>query len=66
MKYHTVPENLLKLAVEALRFQATEIYKPGVKHITEEWQAADALEQIMKNPAAQPHVAKTHRPAHNI
>lgn len=66
MKHHTVPENLLKLAARALRFQARETYRASAVHDSEEWKAADELEAIAKQPAAKPHVARTHRPAHNI
>lgn len=69
MRQHTVPENLLKQAVNALRAQAH--YHAGynpyvVEEKTSEYKAADELEAIMKHPAAKPHVARTHRPAHNI
>lgn len=65
MRQHTVPENLLLQAIAALRERAAERY-PGSPAVAYEWRTADELEAIMKHPVAKPHVARTHRPAHNI
>lgn len=66
MRHHTAPENLLKLAVDALRFQAMELHRASAVPHTPEWKAADELEALIKHPTVHLHIARTHRPTHNI